>query len=161
ARARAEASRHPAVDVPTDRRAGGAPREPAGPGARDHRSAGAGRAGGQPEAPVRRSASGRAGPRARGGGALVPASPPRGDATRPLLEKATLELKRLRAQNKSLRDARAEPIAIVGMGCRFPAGVHDPEGLWRLLAAGGDAIREIPPERWSADATSPGLRGAR
>ena len=37
-----------------------------------------------------------------------------------------------------------EPVAIVGMGCRFPGGVRDPGGLWDLVAAGGDAVGEVP-----------------
>jgi acyl carrier protein len=40
-----------------------------------------------------------------------------------------------------------EPIAIVGMGCRFPGDVHDPEALWTLLAAGGDAVTPLPLDR--------------
>ena len=42
---------------------------------------------------------------------------------------------------------RPEPIAIVGMGCRFP-GAADPDGFWRLLHDGVDAIREVPADRW-------------
>jgi len=44
-----------------------------------------------------------------------------------------------------------EPIAIVGMGCRFPGGVTDPESYWSLLDAGVDAIAEVPPDRWDID----------
>ncbi|HVZ37436.1 MAG TPA: beta-ketoacyl synthase N-terminal-like domain-containing protein, partial [Polyangiaceae bacterium] len=45
----------------------------------------------------------------------------------------------------------AEPIAIVGMGCRLPGGVTDPESLWELLEKGVDAITEVPQERWDVD----------
>jgi acyl transferase domain-containing protein len=41
-----------------------------------------------------------------------------------------------------------EPIAIVGMGCRFPGGANDPETFWKLLSDGVDAIREVPEDRW-------------
>jgi polyketide synthase 12/polyene macrolide polyketide synthase/epothilone polyketide synthase D len=45
-----------------------------------------------------------------------------------------------------------EPIAIVGMGCRFPGGVDSPEAFWQLLRNGVDAITEVPPDRWNVDA---------
>jgi acyl transferase domain-containing protein/acyl carrier protein len=41
-----------------------------------------------------------------------------------------------------------EPLAIVGIGCRFPGGVCDAGSLWRLLCEGVDAVGEVPPERW-------------
>jgi myxalamid-type polyketide synthase MxaB len=44
-----------------------------------------------------------------------------------------------------------EPIAVVGMACRFPGGVN-PDEFWDFLARGGDAVREIPAERWDVDA---------
>ena len=47
---------------------------------------------------------------------------------------------------------RTEPIAIVGIGCRFPGGVRDLDSFWRLLDQGVDAIGEVPAERWSPDA---------
>ncbi len=48
---------------------------------------------------------------------------------------------------------QAEPIAIVGVACRFPAGLGQPDAAspdayWELLAGGVDAVREVPPSRW-------------
>jgi acyl transferase domain-containing protein/acyl carrier protein len=43
-----------------------------------------------------------------------------------------------------------KPIAIVGIGCRFP-GADGPRAFWRLLADGVDAISEVPSDRWSLD----------
>ncbi|WP_394840411.1 SDR family NAD(P)-dependent oxidoreductase [Pendulispora rubella] len=45
-----------------------------------------------------------------------------------------------------------EPIAIVGMACRFPGRVDSPEQFWALLWEGVDTIRETPPERWDLEA---------
>ncbi|WP_338784975.1 type I polyketide synthase [Streptomyces sp. DG1A-41] len=42
----------------------------------------------------------------------------------------------------------AEPVAVVGVGCRLPGGVHGPDGYWRLMSEGVDAIRSVPEDRW-------------
>ena len=46
-----------------------------------------------------------------------------------------------------------EPIAIIGMACRFPGGADNPERFWELLCAGFDAVSEFPADRWDAEAT--------
>ncbi len=57
-------------------------------------------------------------------------------------------LKQARTQLEELQRQKSEPIAIVGMGCRFPGRVKDPESFWQLLKNGVDSITEIPGERW-------------
>ncbi|MFE9728777.1 type I polyketide synthase, partial [Streptomyces sp. NPDC005794] len=62
------------------------------------------------------------------------------------------ETERLRRQNQQLAAAAREPIAIVGMSCRFPGGVRSPEDLWRLVADGADAIGDLPEGRgWDVE----------
>ncbi len=68
------------------------------------------------------------------------------------LQRAALAIKTLRARVDGLERARSEPIAIIGMGCRFPGGANDPAAYWDLLRAGVDAVGPVPPDRWDADA---------
>lgn len=60
-------------------------------------------------------------------------------------------LKKARQQIQSLSAQLHQPVAIVGLGCSLP-GAASPEQLWQLLLAGGEAIRDVPPERWDIDA---------
>jgi acyl transferase domain-containing protein/aryl carrier-like protein len=69
----------------------------------------------------------------------------------PLLREALEELKRLGAELDREQARRTEPIAVVGLGCRFP-GASDPDAYWELLRSGRDAITSVPADRWDADA---------
>jgi phthiocerol/phenolphthiocerol synthesis type-I polyketide synthase D len=53
---------------------------------------------------------------------------------------------------KASRISVAEPVAVVGIGCRFPGGVVGPDSYWAFLANGGNAISEVPADRWDAEA---------
>ena len=53
--------------------------------------------------------------------------------------------------DKAARISGAEPIAVVGIGCRFPGGVRGPQQYWSLLTDGRDGIVEVPEERWDAE----------
>jgi acyl transferase domain-containing protein len=63
------------------------------------------------------------------------------------LKWVTADLQRARQRIAELESGKQEPIAIVGMACRFPGGVSSPDDLWRLVAAGGDGISEFPTDR--------------
>jgi myxalamid-type polyketide synthase MxaE and MxaD len=62
-------------------------------------------------------------------------------------KQALLAIRSLQGQLDALND----PIAIVGMGCRYP-GADGVQAFWRLLAGASDAVTEIPPERWDLEA---------
>ncbi|MFL6123597.1 SDR family NAD(P)-dependent oxidoreductase, partial [Actinophytocola sp.] len=68
------------------------------------------------------------------------------------LKRATAELREARRRLNEVEGKAREPIAIVGMGCRFPGGVSTPDELWDLVAAGRSGISEFPPDRgWDVD----------
>ena len=83
------------------------------------------------------------------------------------LKKALVALQRMQERVDALERAANEPIAVVGIGCRFPGDANGPAAFWRLLANGFDAVTEVPPSRWSldelfdADAEAPGKMYAR
>ncbi|MBX3016062.1 MAG: amino acid adenylation domain-containing protein [Caldilineaceae bacterium] len=68
-----------------------------------------------------------------------------------LMQQALLELRELKTKLNAVEQAKREPIAIVGMGCRFPQAPN-PAAFWELLRNGVDAIGEIPPDRWDVAA---------
>ena len=63
------------------------------------------------------------------------------------LRQSLKETERLRQQNSRLLAMSHEPLAIVGMSCRYPGGVRSPRGLWQLVSTGADGISEFPTNR--------------
>ena len=69
------------------------------------------------------------------------------------LKRTAADLRQVRKRLREVEERSKEPVAIVGMSCRFPGGVTDPEGMWELLAGGVDATTELPRDRlWDLEA---------
>jgi acyl transferase domain-containing protein/acyl carrier protein len=79
-------------------------------------------------------------------------SPDEAPASAATLRRAYLALDRMQSRLDDYERARSEPIAIVGLGCRFPGGAVDAATYWDVLRSGTDAVGEIPAGRWDADA---------
>ncbi|MFF9772042.1 type I polyketide synthase, partial [Streptomyces sp. NPDC014636] len=76
------------------------------------------------------------------------------DKLRDYLKRAINDGRQLQSRLQKLEESIREPVAIVGMGCRFPGGAEDPEAFWQLVAGGSDAMSGFPADRsWEA----PGL----
>jgi acyl transferase domain-containing protein len=69
-----------------------------------------------------------------------------------LIKSLPLEVNPMAEHASDDRRASREPIAILGIGCRFPGGATDPDSFWRILAEGRDVVGEVPKDRWNHDA---------
>ncbi|SCL73313.1 type I polyketide synthase [Micromonospora peucetia] len=71
---------------------------------------------------------------------------------REYLKRVTADLHETSERLRAVDEQNHEPIAIVGMSCRYPGGVHTPEALWRLVESGSDAVTLFPTDRgWDVE----------
>src|SRR3984893_15791987 len=79
---------------------------------------------------------------------MTAASPDR----RAIITEALRKIDELSARLEIAEQGDTEPIAVIGMGCRLPGGVSNPDEYWQLLQDGRSGIVRVPAERWDADA---------
>ncbi len=76
------------------------------------------------------------------------------------LKRASIALAKMKQRLLDQEAKSNEPIAIIGMGCRFPGGVNSPEQFWRLLSRAEHGIVEVPDDRWDMDSLYSDQHGA-
>lgn len=72
------------------------------------------------------------------------------DDYKALLSESLRTIRKLRQEGAQGARTR-EPVAVVGMGCRFPGGSVTPEAYWEFLSGGGDGVVEVPADRWDVE----------
>lgn len=70
-----------------------------------------------------------------------------------LTDKLKQSLAAIKTLKKELQELKEEqsPIAVIGMGCRFPGNVNNPDEFWQLLINKKDGIIDVPPDRWDTN----------